>query len=337
MSPTRYELLESINDINRNQWNNVVETSRYSSFFQSHEWQRLIEEGIGLEPRHIVASRGDNITSIFPNYFRPIGNSPFKRLYSIRPGYGGHIILSSDEKGVLDSMYNYIPKLCCGNAVSHYIVTYDLNYTRYGEYMRRMGYEPRLECRFVIDLDQSLDTILGNMSHQKRRIVNRCGDVEVVERKIGKSELQDFHMHHTKLMGQVKGEAYPQAFFTKMEDIIPDNVKIFEAVCNGNSAGQIMFFLDPLQKTVHKFFSGIEKECLKSNPTDAIVWHTLQWAKDNGYRYYDFGPTGDDFCNGVFRHKSGFGGQILPMVMWERVFSKKRWRFVDLMKRIHYR
>ena len=332
MSHYQYELMESIKDINKNQWNNVMESSKYSTFFHSYDWQRLLEEGMNLEPRHIFEKKDENIISIFPNYIMSVRNSPLKRLYSIRPGYGGPIILSRNEKSALDNMFDYFPRVCCGNIFSHYVITYDLNYTRYGNYMREKGYEPRFECRFVIDLDQDIDTILHNMSHQKRRLINKNHDLEVIEKKIGEDELSEFHMHYSHLMKQIGAESYPLEFFTKMKDYVPDNVKIFEALCHGESAGQIMFFLDKKKNTIHKFFSGVEKECLKSNPTDSIVWHTLNWAKESGYKYYDFGPTGDDFCNGVFRHKSGFGGQIVPMIMWEKIYSRTRWSMVNILK-----
>ncbi|MBN1786312.1 MAG: GNAT family N-acetyltransferase [Candidatus Methanofastidiosa archaeon] len=335
MSSIQYEVYESINNIKKNEWDNVVENSKISSFFHCYDWQKVLEEGKRLEPRHIVAINNDNIISIFPNYVTSVKDTPFKRLYSICPGYGGPIILSSDERDILDGMYKMVPGICRGNIFSHYVNPYDLSYARYGSFLRKNDYIPHFACRFVIDLNENIEDISNNMIHQKRRNIKKCESIEVIDKEIDKNSLSDFHIHHNNVMKDVGGQGHPEAFFTSMHKHIPENVKIFEAVCNGVPSGQIMFFLDPYKNTVHKFFSGIERKYLKANPTDIIVWQSLNWAKENGFRYYDFGPTEDDFCNGIFRHKSGFGGQTIPIIMWEKVFSRARWKIVEVLRKMY--
>ncbi|MCH7750937.1 MAG: GNAT family N-acetyltransferase [Planctomycetes bacterium] len=62
-------------------------------------------------------------------------------------------------------------------------------------------------------------------------------------------------------------------------------------------------------------------------PNEAMHWHAICWAKNAGYRYYDFGgidrATAEPLCRGVAvsrkqmdqvsRFKIGFGGQVTLM------------------------
>ena len=120
MTNLKVEVHDSILDINKNQWNNLVEQSKLGSFFHRYEWLKSIEDGMGLEPRHIVVTKDECPIGIFPNFIHSIPKIPLRKLFSVEPGYGGPVIIGQ-EKQVLDLMLEKISKICKGNIIFHQV------------------------------------------------------------------------------------------------------------------------------------------------------------------------------------------------------------------------
>ena len=83
MTNLKVEVHDSILDINKNQWNNLVEQSKLGSFFHRYEWLKAIEDGMGLEPRHIVVTKDESLVGIFPNFIHSIPKIPLRKLFSV--------------------------------------------------------------------------------------------------------------------------------------------------------------------------------------------------------------------------------------------------------------
>ena len=70
MSNLKVEIYDSINDINKNQWNNIVEQSNLGSFFHRYDWIKSIEHGRGLavpypwETWHEILVLDDDMTVV---------------------------------------------------------------------------------------------------------------------------------------------------------------------------------------------------------------------------------------------------------------------------------
>ena len=74
MSNLNFEVYDHIDNINKNQWNNLVEQSSLGSFFHRHEWIKSIEDGMELIAKHLIILKNDNLVGIFPNFITRIVN-----------------------------------------------------------------------------------------------------------------------------------------------------------------------------------------------------------------------------------------------------------------------
>ena len=232
-------------------------------------------------------------------------------------------------------MLKTVSEICGGNIISHYISTLDFGYSRYGQYLEKKGYQPDLgDCRFIIDLSKNCENIKSNMKSGRRRNLNKAlkKNFVITDEKINIKILSEFYKSYEKVIKKVRGNAYPFSFFTSLNNTAPDRIKIFSAFVEGKQSGKILCFLDKEQSSMHYFFSGIEEANFKYYASELLHWHAIKWGIENDYKKYDFGSTGADFDDGLFKFKEEFGGHIVPTLSWEKGYSKVKWKLFEIAK-----
>lgn len=357
---------DSIEDVNRNQWNNVVEQSRLGSVFHRYEWLQSIERGTDRVPRHVVVSKNGNPIGLFPNTigavdvpsfsttaellpsdripdwlsdlsFSTEGSSevPLKRMTSTSPGFGGPVILT-EESDCLTLMFRTLSEICERPVVYHTIDAKELGYMRYGKALAKRGYEPTLlNCRFELDLGLEFETLLERMDKERRKALldARADDHRVTELAFDDAVSSTYELYRAD-MERVDGEVYPPAFFEEIATRMADRVKLFSAEVDGIEVGRYLYLLDDEQSTVHYYFSAIgDSSRFEYHPTELLHAHAIEWGQANGYRYYDFGGTGSTFLDGSFKYKEKYGGQVIPTLTWEKGYSPVLWKAYKVGRR----
>lgn len=312
-------VVNTIRAVDQSEWNAVVDRSTCGSVFHRYEWLNAIEKGLGHTPKHFVVTKDGNYIGLCPNFVVPIQKTPFKRLSSSYPGFGGPVF-TTDVDDSLSLLMDVVPNHCRGKTVVHQIRGLDMKYMRYNNYLQSEGYQPyRRECRFVLDLTRGYDEILNGMSRSRRRGIEQGQDTdyEIVEEKLTRENIERFHRVYEQVMDRVGGDAYPLAFFKQLLEM-RSQLLLLTIRVDGEYAGGFLELLDEKRSSVHGFFAAVPREYFDDHASELLYDHVLQWGIDNGYETYDFGSTNSNFQNGVFRFKEGFGGRIVPILVWER-------------------
>jgi predicted N-acyltransferase len=306
------------------------------SFFHRYEWLNAVEYGIGLKAKHIIISKNDNPIGIFPNFIIGIRKTPLHKLISITPGFGGPIV-TTNEKEVMELILKTVSKLCRKDIISHQISTLSNSYIRYGQFFEKNGYKSNLSgCRFVVHLSKPYEKIYSNMSSARRRALNKIAnknfDIKVED--ISNIDLDKFYISYKEVMKRVDGGMLPFSFFTWLKNEVNERIKIFSANIEGRQVGSILCFLDEEQSSIHYFFSAIEEINFKYYPSELLHDFVIRWGKEHNYETYDFGATGSDFYDSLFKFKEEFGGKVVPIIFWEKFYSKIGWSFFQIGKSI---
>ncbi|WP_226004095.1 lipid II:glycine glycyltransferase FemX [Natrinema salinisoli] len=313
------DVVDSIQDLRKDRWNGIVERSSRGSVFHRYEWLEAIETGLGYTPKHLVVTKDGNAIGGMPNFVVEIEKTPFDRLSSLYPGFGGPV-LPTDTTDAIERVIRAVPTLCRGRTIVHQIRGLDTSYLRYNDFLQSRGYEPyRRECRFRLDLTAGHDEILANMSRTRRRGIERGrdGDYEIVEEEITRENLKRFHRTYERVMDRVGGEVYPFSFFEALQPMA-SRLLLLTIRIDGEYAGGMLELLDEERDSVHGFFAAIPQEYFDDHASELLYDHVFQWGIDHGYETYDFGSTTTDFEDGVYRFKEGFGGRAVPVLVWER-------------------
>ncbi|WP_440764267.1 lipid II:glycine glycyltransferase FemX [Natronorubrum sp. DTA7] len=312
-------VLETIRAKSAGQWNDVVERATCGSVFHRYEWLEAIETGLGYTPRHLVVEKDGNLIGLLPNFVVDIEKTPFKRLSSVYPGFGGPLV-TTDVDETLSLLTDAVPDLCTGRTVVHQIRALDTKYLRYNNRLQSTGYEPyRRECRFLLDLTRGYDDIWNEMSRTRRRGIEhgRDADYEIVEEELTRSNLERFHRVYSRVMDRVDGDVYPRSFFEQLLSM-RDRLLLLTIRIDGEYAGGFLELLDEDRSSIHGFFAAVPQAYFDDHASELLYDHVIRWGIENGYETYDFGSTNSSFEDGVFRFKEGFGGRLIPILVWER-------------------
>lgn len=312
-------VLNSVRETDRDQWNQVVDSSRCATVFHRFEWLNAIERGLDRPTRHLIVEKDGNIIAICPNVIEDIPVVPFRRLRSTYPGYGGPIA-STDIRAALEVMLEQLTHLYSGRVIVHQIRAKSPAFIRYNDLFRSYGYSPHdLKGRFVLRTKDGYDEIRARMSRSRRRAIEqgRSLNHEIVREDITRESLLRFHELHRLHMQAVGGESFPVDFFEHLVSM-SERLLLLRLSLNGEDAGAFLEILDEEQNAVHGFIAAVPPEYYDKHASELLYDHVIRWAIENEYDQYDFGGSGGNFEDGVFQFKESFGGEIVPTPSWER-------------------
>ncbi len=326
--------LTSIEQVNANQWNHVVDQGGPSCVTQRYEWLLAIERGTDAEPRHLVVSKKGNPIAILPQFRTYLGLIP--RLSSVRPGFGGPVI-ATDEETCLELLLEAVGDHCTRDVLYNEFRTYDLGAVRHHDHLLSDGYQPRIrQCRFVLDIDRSWDAVLEGMDAERRRGIRRGRELEytVHDEPVNAQTLLNRYDTYATVMERTGATPLPPAFFRALETCA-DRLKLFSLEVDGVDHGAYIYLLDDEQHTLQHLFTAVTEASFEVHAPELLHAHALEWGIDQGYDSYELRGAPADYRNGVFRFKSLFGADPRPVIIWERGRPAPALQGIDLARQLY--
>lgn len=337
-------VVESITEVNDNQWNNLVSQAANGTVFHRTGWLRAVEEGLDRRPKHVVVEKGQNPVAVCPNFLSQVElpfdlptAAGFTQLASVTPGFGGPLILANRDE-CLDGILDAAADICRFGAIVHRLRVLDPDHVQYAQTLHRRGYRPSLlYCRFVVSLDD-YDRIWNDMHAERRKEIRDADESVSVERSdFDPDDVGAFYPGYERAMAQIGGTTYPRSFFEALADHLGPRIEVFTAYRDGEPVGRHLYLRDLEQDSLHYFFSGVPREYFEYSSPSLIHNHAIQWALENGFATYDFGATSSHHGDGTFGYKKKFGAELEPVYEWENDHSPVRWRAYRLARRLYLR
>lgn len=187
------------------------------------------------------------------------------------------------------------------------------------------------DATVILDMSSSVSDLLAGMRRSTRRAVLRGEAKGLTFREGTESDLKLFRelMLVTCRRRGVAPTPPQEDFFEQLWKVFHPHgaVNLFFAEVAGEPVSTALFF--PFGKTVRGWKRGWSGAHGQLEPNEALDWAIIQWAKQRGYRFYDFigierelarqlleGVSVDwNQVSGASRFKLGFGGApaVLPL------------------------
>lgn len=200
--------------------------------------------------------------------------------------------------------------------------------------LRALGFRPaprqfQPRATIVVDLTPSPATILARFNGQVRynaRLAERKG-VEIVEG--GPDAVAAFWQLYANTAGRKRFEWRAESYFAQLMAAFGDAGRIFLARRDGEHLAGALVLL--FGSTAYYLYgaSGGDRSV---KPAEFLQYRAMLWSKARGATSYDMWgipahPTEDNPLYGVYRFKSGFGGQeriypgaldlpLIPLLPW---------------------
>ena len=324
-------MLKSVHAYNENQWNNLVIHADQGTLFHRHEWLAAVEEGLDRDPRHVVVSTDSNPVALMPNFVQPF-QPPLDAATAVSDalglgvmksadvGFGGPIV-ARNEAETVERLFDALEATITQRILYHRISTYHPGHVRYGQYLESRGYEAKADlATFLLDLSTGWETILETMDRSRRKDVRRAHEQEYrVEIGPLDEDIRRTHEMYAKNTERVGGTVKDFSFFRALQDRLPERVRVFTAVVDGETVGRYVYLLDRENDTLHHWLSAIpDRDCYSFYPAELMHSRAIKWGIERGFEEYSFGRAGAHFDNGVFRFKNQYGAEPVRVLRWER-------------------
>lgn len=175
----------------------------------------------------------------------------------------------------------------------------------------------------LLDLSKDIDTLLGEMNAKTRYNIRLSERKGITVREGSAKDLDAYYRILTATSQRQQFSPYPKRYFTEMWRLLSPAgcVKLFLAEYAGEVVSAQLAV--PFGQTMINKMSVWNGRYGNRRPNEAIQWAAIQWAKAEGYRYYDFEgikpaaaqailngePVPETIKQTVTSYKLGFGGQ----------------------------
>lgn len=327
-------------------WDGVVAASGTGSVFHRRSWLRAVEDGTGLEPRHVVVRRGGSTVGLCPNFVSGValpvavpdalsGLGP-RELVSTEPGFGGPVV-AGDHRRVLDRLLDGVRVAATADVWAHRLRGLDPASVGYADHLDSRGYDASvLTCQLAIDLSDPLESIFDRWSKDRRREARRAREAGTTVTRVDADPdaLDGFYGAYRAMIERVDGVRYPRAFVDALAAHLSDRLVLFRADHEDEPVGWHLYLRDDERDSLHHFFSGLRAEHFTHHPSSRIHEHVLEWAHEEGFAEYNFGESNADVTDGGFAYKAQYGGAVSPVVTWERGLAPARWGAFRVARRL---
>jgi len=311
----------SIDDINLQQWNELIRVSSTASFFQTEECYRFFDSLSFLKPFVLGVSENNVLTGVVCGYIIADGN-PIKRFLSRRAiicsGPALHPDVSEDALlALLTATRTHLQFKS--------IYTEFRNYTDYAGYkavFERAGFCYLPHMNFHV-LTPSVDGALKQLNTTKRRDVRvtKKNGTDWFESK-SQDDLVEFYKELELLYKtKVKTPLFPFEFFERLIQL--PHGHFFVVKHEGRViGGSICVELE--DRILYEWFvCGLDGLIKNVYSSTVATWAGIEFAAERGFSHFDMmgaGKPNEDY--GVREFKSKFGGELLELGRFQAINQK---------------
>lgn len=318
----------------KEKWNNTLikEFPDVWDIYFKYEYFNLFSKNYNVKPESLYWE-DSNIKIFWSHLIRNFEyNKNFKnyQIYHdvITPyGYGGPLIVKKvEEKSKINesfkTFFNSYQKYCQKN-------NYISEFIRFHPFLDNwVEFEGLFEIEYLndvvsLDLTQDYEIIWSNMSKKTRYYTKRSlKEFEVIKISDNPSEneVNDFISLYYETMD--KNEASKKYYFS--DEFIKNHFKFGTILiyCKNRAnvlASSAMFLKG--NRIIHYHLSSSNYK-IEGSPSRAVLWAAIEWAKDNGFKWFHLGGGfGSNYS--LFNFKKGFSNILLPFYMGKIIFNNE--------------
>jgi peptidoglycan pentaglycine glycine transferase (the first glycine) len=191
---------------------------------------------------------------------------------------------------------------------------------------RRTSLAPATAATSVVDLRPDEDVILARMRKKTRQHIRKGMREGVTIRQGDDRDIATVYRLHVAT-AERKGlpPVYPERYFAKLWDSFRPlgSARLFLATCEEEVVSCL--FVLAFGDTVYTMVVAWSGRHGARMPNELLHWHAMQWAKDNGYNFWDFSAVNppsaaaivsgrslpDEVRTSTTFFKLGFGGEVV--------------------------
>lgn len=331
-------VIENIKDVDIQQWNQLLQSSRTKSFFQTQDCYELYAVNDSfMKPFFMGVEDRGLLKGVIVGYIQADGGI-VKRFLSRRAIVNSGPLLADDiSDEALVMLLNHCKKSLRGKAIYIEFRNYE-DYSQYKDVFHRCGFEYVPHYNFHIDTT-SEDVVNQNLGKSRKRDIRTSfrDGAEIVENPTMEDIRQFYDILNNLYIKKVKTPLYPLSFY---EYLFQQPYSKFLLVrLNDKIVGGTVCVTQPGHAVYEWFACGEDGVYKNIYPSTVATYAAIQYAANNGYHHFDMMGAGKpDESYGVREFKAKFGGQLMEHGRFQTVLNPLLYKIgvmgVTIMKKL---
>jgi hypothetical protein len=300
--------MQIVRQLEVTRWKTFVDENPCGNIFHTPEMFEVFSRTKGHQPSLWVAIQDDGeILALLPAVKITLFNGPLQRLTTRAVAFGG-VLCAPNEGGraalglLLDAY-----KKDAGNGA---LFTEFRNMSDMGDLqlvLQEHGFVYEDHLNLIVDLTQPQETIWRNISRRKRENVNSIRKKERVEEVTGPEGLGVAYRLLQDVYARVQIPLTDKSMFEAALDVLAPRGMFRILIARAGEHYAATILLLTYHGRILYWYIGADRSSPSSS--SLLVWHAMQWGKENGYDIFDFGGGGKPGQEyGPREFKSRFGG-----------------------------
>lgn len=307
----------------KEKWDVIVEKSPNATLAHTLEWKAVIGRCSSTDTFHTLIRGDGQVIGIIPLFSKNIYNdNRFNRIlkfnlrtlnspYPLGWVYGGPCIISSEDNEIMEGVLDYIGDFARKNAFVDIKIQPFIESDSWRNLYLRKDYKLTEGETSFIDLTKSLDDLWKDLNKKTRNSTNKAlkNDLTITKAK-EKKDVATFYSLYKKLIERTGIPMYPYSYYEAIWDIlVPKKMARFYFVEYDNKkVGSLLAFYH--KKVITYAENATLERYLRLCPNNLLLWTVIDEGKKLGYELFDLGGLPQDKTHGIYRFKTGWGGEI---------------------------
>ena len=308
-------------------WENFVKGHPDGNAFQMPAMYRVFETALNYKPYVVACVTEDgDVKGVMQGVRICNGKGIFCKM-SARVIVWGGPLAENDDPELISKLLKAFTELVKGEAVYCEIRNLRMLPDEQKQLFKRSGYEYFPHLNILVDLKKSEEELFKQLDSAKRRNVKKALKEGLEFGEI--SNVDEIEEAYSILKEVYRKTEIPlsdislfMSLFRHKED--GGSCRFFKAGFKGEIIGVMVVLVN--NSSMYEWYVGAKEEFFPKRPNEFLVWNVMMTAKQEGFRFFDFGGAGKpDKEYGVRNFKKGFGGEVIETGRFRRVFRKLPW------------
>jgi len=281
--------------------------SQLCDAFQTYEWAQVLKNSMDVHPYFLMLyDKRDPVGGVM--YFR-------KKILGIVDCYefrGGPLFTNANKLQVMKEIVKAFKEKRKKSAYVLFFPNPLINISLRSMF-ESCGYRPIVFRTLLVNLNKSLDEIWKALDKDARRGVRKAQQlgVEVVDANTWQEweEYYELHVLHSR---EKNYPPEPYSFYRELYKLHPKNMcRLFLAKLKKRVVAGALCLI--YRENLIGIRSASLDAFLKYQPNNLVHWKSIEWAKENGVKVYDFDglPLEEtEYLQGVYNYKKRWDGHV---------------------------
>ncbi len=298
-----------VHELEAARWRTFVDQNPDGNIFHTPEMFEVFSRTKGHQPRLWAAVRDDGeILALLPAVMITLVKGPLFPLTTRAVAYGSVLCAPSEEGHAALQPLLEVYKKDVGKQA---LFSEFRNWADMGQLqppLQNNGFLYEDHLNLLVDLTQPLDAIWRNVSRRKRENISSARKKASVQNVTGPEGLAVAYRLLEDVYARVRVPLTDKSMFDAALDILaPRGMFTIQMTCVQDRYDAAILLLT-YHGRVFYWYIGANRSS-SSSSSSLLVWHAMQWGKENGYEVFDFGGAGKPGQEyGPREFKSRFGG-----------------------------